>query len=271
MTGSDVAVDFTDYFGKRVVVTGCSSGIGRAVARTLLDLGADVIGVDRNEPDPSLRHFVEVDLGDPDSIRRGTEVVGGSVDALFNCAALPPMAPPMDLLRVNFLGTRLLTERIAAGMSDGAAIVSTSSDGGFRWRKRLPLLLEFLGAESFDAALAWYESNADRAGHPYAFGKEALNVWTMTTSSALITRGIRINTVSPGSVQTPMLEAIENVFPAEMLDATTHVIGRRSTADEQVAPMLFLNSPMASYVNGADLVVDGGHWAQLSAAGDLWD
>lgn len=271
MTTADVTVDFTDYFGKRVVVTGCSSGIGRAVALTLLDLGADVIGIDRNEPDPALRHFVEVDLGEPESIRRGTEVVGGGVDALFNCAALPPMASPMELLRVNFLGTRLFTERIVGGMADGGAVVSTSSDGGFKWRRRLPLLLEFLRAGSFDDALAWYMSNADRAGHPYAFGKEALNVWTMAASAKFIQRGIRINTVSPGSVQTPMLDAIENVFPPEMLDATTHVIGRRSSAEEQVAPMLFLNSPMASYVNGADLAVDGGHWAALSAAGDLWN
>jgi NAD(P)-dependent dehydrogenase (short-subunit alcohol dehydrogenase family) len=69
------------------------------------------------------------------------------------------------------------------------------------------------------------------------------------------------------AVQTPMLEAIEKVFPAEMLDAVTHPVGRRSTPDEQVGPLLFLNSAGASYVNGVDLQVDGGFWAAQSVAG----
>ena len=146
-------------------------------------------------------------------------------------------------------------------------MVNTSSDGGFGWRKKLPLLLEFVAIADFGEGAAWYEAHEEEAGHGYAFGKEAINVWTLQQSAVLIKRGIRMNSVSPGAVQTPMLEAIEAAFPSEMIDVTTEQIGRRSSAEEQVGPLLFLNSDAASYVNGADLAVDGGYTASLSVSG----
>ena len=261
---------FDDYQGKRVIVTGCASGIGEATARALVGFGAEVYGVDINDAKIEQASFERLDLADPKSIENAVGNIGGHVDALFNCAALPPMAPPMEILKVNFLGTRLFTERVVNLMTKGGAIVSTSSCGGSHWRKHLPLLLEFVAIESFEDALAWYGEHQDFAGQPYAFGKEALNVWTMQQSAQLIQRGIRINTISPGPVQTPMLEAIDKTLPRELIDAPTHTIGRRSTPEEQVGPMLFLNSNSASYVNGADLPVDGGYWASLSVAGELW-
>ncbi len=261
---------FDDYQGKRVIVSGCASGIGEATARALVGFGAVVHGVDVKHTKTELAAFELLDLADPKSIEHAVGNIGGHVDALFNCAALPPMAPPLEIMKVNFLGTRLFTERVLNLMTEGGAIVSTSSNGGFFWRKHLPLLLEFLAFDSFEDGLAWYEEHQDSVGQPYAFGKEALNVWTMQQSALLIQRGIRINTTSPGAVQTPMLEAIEKVVPRELIDATNRKIGRRSTPEEQVGPMLFLNSSSASYVNGTDLAVDGGYWASLSVAGELW-
>ena len=261
---------FDDYQSKRVIVSGCASGIGEATARALVGFGAEVHGVDIKHARTDLASFEHIDLADPKSIENAVGKIGGHVDALFNCAALPPMAPPLDILKVNFLGTRLFTQRVVKLMTEGGAIVSTSSDGGFHWRSHLPLLLEFLAIDSFEGGLAWYEAHQDSAGHPYSFGKEALTVWTMLQSAQLIQRGIRINTISPGPVQTPMLEAIDKTLPRELIDAPTHTIGRRSTPEEQVGPMLFLNSSSASYVNGADLPVDGGYWASLSVAGELW-
>jgi NAD(P)-dependent dehydrogenase (short-subunit alcohol dehydrogenase family) len=88
-------------------------------------------------------------------------------------------------------------------------------------------------------------------------------------SSVRIKRGIRINTSSPGAVQTPMLEAIEVAFGPAAIAATEQPSGRRSSPEEQAGPLLFLNSESASYVNGADLAVDGGYWAQRSVTGAL--
>jgi len=255
-----------DYRGKRVLVTGSSSGIGQATATALVAAGAEVYGAANRGAGEGLAGFINLDLAVPDSIEACVSAIGGRLDALFNCAGATPMIDSLDLLKVNFLGTRMLTELVVALMPSGGAVVSVSSDGGYSWRRQQDLIVDFLEARTFDEGLAWYAANNEAAGHPYSFSKEALDVWTMQQSALLIGRGIRINTCSPGAVQTPMLEAIEAVFPSEAIDAVTHPIGRRSTPEEQVGPLLFLNSPAASYVNGIDIQVDGGFWAAQTLA-----
>ncbi|WP_072802204.1 coniferyl-alcohol dehydrogenase [Rhodococcoides yunnanense] len=264
-------MNFPDYENKRVIVTGASSGIGAAVAKALVDLGAEVHGAGRRKPEVDVASFQTLDLTDPASIEAAVSGIGGHVDALFNCAGAVPMLPAIEILQVNYLGTRLLTELVVANMSEGGAIVNVSSDGGYGWRKKRELLIDFVSQKTFSDGAAWYEKNEEAAGHAYSFGKEALNMWTMVQSATLITGGIRINTVSPGAVQTPMLEAIEDAFTSASIDPVTFPSGRRSTAEEQVGPILFLGSDSASYVNGADIAVDGGFWASLSVSGALWN
>ncbi len=260
----------SEYASKRVVVTGCASGIGRAAATALVAAGAEVVGLDKSAAPSGLAASVQVDLSDPESVEAAAGAVDGRVDALFNCAGAPPTIPSVEILKVNFLGTRLLTELLVERMPVGSAIVNTSSDGGAGWRKKLPLLTDFLALATFDEGVAWFEENEAAAGHAYSFSKEALNLWTLQQSAVLIQRGIRINTSSPGAVQTPMLEVIEATFPPELIAATEHPIGRRSTPEEQVGALLFLGSDAASYVNGADLAVDGGYSASMSVTGALW-
>jgi NAD(P)-dependent dehydrogenase (short-subunit alcohol dehydrogenase family) len=255
-----------DYRGKRVVVTGATSGIGAALVAALRNLGADVVPVGRRRDHEGV---VQADLSDPASIRSAVEEIGRA-DRLINCAGALPMSPGAEILKVNFLGARLLTELLVPTMSEGGSIVNVSSDGGYAWRTQRALILEFIAVGEFEAAASWYAQHEQQAGHAYSFSKSALDVWTMQQAQVLISRGIRINTVSPGAVQTPMLEQIEAVFPAEMIAATEVPSGRRSTPDEQVGPILFLGSDGASYVNGADLAVDGGYWASLSLQGALW-
>jgi len=74
------------YDGKRVVVTGCASGIGEHVARQLTELAAEVVGLDVRRPALQLKEFHEVDLSDPASIDQTAATIGGQVDALFNIA-----------------------------------------------------------------------------------------------------------------------------------------------------------------------------------------
>ncbi|MBH0779743.1 coniferyl-alcohol dehydrogenase [Nocardia bovistercoris] len=258
-----------NYAGSRVVVTGSSSGIGAATARALAAAGARVHGLARRDSTAGLASFTTLDLTDPASIEMAAATIEGPVHALFNCAGANPLVGALDILAVNFLGTRLLTERIVPLMTPGSAIVNVSSDSGYAWRRRQSLATALVGTSSFEEGLEWYKANTADAGHPYSFAKEALNIWTMWQSRVLIRDGIRINALSPGAVETPMLAEIEKVFPAEMIDAVTDPIGRRSTPDEQVGPLLFLNSDAASYVNGIDLQVDGGFWATQTLAGNL--
>lgn len=170
-------------------------------------------------------------------------------------------------MRVNFIGTRYLTDLVVAKMVAGSAIANVSSNGGAGWPRRLALLTELTATKSFEAATAWCEKNAEAVGSAYGFSKEAVIVWAMQASGDLIKHGIRMNTTSPGAVQTPMLDEILKVTPAALIDVVAQPIGRRSSADEQAWPLLFLNCLLASYINGAVLPVDGGFIAALTVDG----
>ena len=258
------AGDALGYRGRRVVVTGCASGIGAATAALLVTLGAEVYGLDRR-PTAGLAGFQTIDLGDPEAI--AGVALPDSIDALFNCAGLAPTQAADSIIRVNFLGTRDLTNRVAVRMQVGGAIVGTSSNGGLGWAARLEDHRGFLATDGFAAGWAWYEAHRDTVANAYAFAKEALTVWTFDAAQRLIARGIRVNCTSPGAVTTPMLTEIEARVPAAAIDATTRPIGRRSTPEEQAWPLVWLNSPAASYINGVNLPVDGGFAAARSLGG----
>ncbi|MDT0509919.1 coniferyl-alcohol dehydrogenase [Novosphingobium sp. MMS21-SN21R] len=253
----------SSYAGKRVVVVGCHSGIGHAAARLLLDCGAHVHGLDWKPCDLPLDAFTQVDLRESSSINRALAECKSPVDALFNCAGIPPGAPPVDVMKVNYIGTRHLTDGIAPLMQPGSAIVNVASTGGMGWPHHLADLRNLIDLEDFDAAVEWCASRPEMVTEGYRFSKEAVIVWTMMHSASLIGRGIRMNCTLPGAVQTPMLVEIEKVTPTAVIDQVAQPIGRRSSADEQAAVLLFLGSDAAGYINGAVLPVDGGFMASI--------
>ncbi|MBU6266704.1 MAG: coniferyl-alcohol dehydrogenase [Sphingomonadales bacterium] len=252
------------YAGKRVLVTGCTSGIGHATARLLLDAGARVHGIDWQPCSLDLARFSQLDLRDRHAIAQVVDAIDGPVDGLFNCAGLPPMRPWRDVMAVNFIGMRELTERVAQLMPAGGAVVTVGSNGGAMWRARLAELREFAATPGFDAALDWCERHEAPQANAYNVAKEAIVVWTLAQAAPMVACGVRINCTSPGSVQTPMLDAIAEVVPADRLDVVERPIGRRSSPEEQAQVLLFLNSDCASYINGVDLPVDGGFIAGRS-------
>lgn len=250
--------EFASYRNKRVVVSGCFSGMGEATARLLLKQGAEVHGLDYKQSQLSLASFTQVDLRDSAAIDAAAEKIGGKVDALFNCAGLPQTSPALDVMKVNYAGTRRLTERLLPFMAAGSAIASISSNGGLGWSRRMPVLMQLLKIEAHDEIVRWCQDNAETVREGYAFSKEAIIVWTMMMSTRLIKRGIRINCTMPGPTQTPMMAQFEQATAASVLEAAAQPINRRSTPDEQAGPLVFLNSDAASYINGVALPVDGG-------------
>ena len=113
----------------------------------------------------------------------------------------------------------------------------------------MPVLTELLKIEGYEPAVKWCESHTDVVKEGYSLSKEAVVVWTMITATKLIKQGIRLNCTIPGPTQTPMMAHFESA---------TQPINRRSTPEEQAAPLVFLNSPASSYVNGVVFPVDGG-------------
>ncbi|NND49957.1 MAG: coniferyl-alcohol dehydrogenase [Rhizobiales bacterium] len=252
--------DILGYKGKRVIVSGCFSGMGEATAKMLLDLGAEVHGFDYKECGLPLASFTNVDLRDPASIEAGVANLGGKVDSLFNCAGLPGGGAfnPLDTMKVNFLGTRHLTEQVIPLMGDKGSIISIASTGGLGWSQRIPVHMELMMAQGFQAGLEWCEAHMDQVAEGYAFSKEAVIVWTQFMGAQLIKRGIRINCSLPSPTQTPMMASFHEHSGKAVVDAASEPLGRYTTPAEQAGPLVLINSDAAGVVNGIVLPVDGG-------------
>ena len=247
-----------DFTGKRVIISGCFSGMGEAAARELVRLGAEVHGFDYKRSEVPLASFTEVDLREPASIDAAVAKVGAPVDALFNCAGLAHTFPALDLMKVNFIGLRRLTEAVLPLMKPGGSITSIASNGGLGWSQRIPVLMEFIAQPDYASAVAWCEAHPETVMEGYAFSKEVVICWTMLRCYDLTKRGIRINCTMPGPTESPMMKEIEKVTPARMLEAAAQPSGRRSTPVEQAYPLIFLGSDAASYISGLALNVDLG-------------
>jgi NAD(P)-dependent dehydrogenase (short-subunit alcohol dehydrogenase family) len=258
--------DLLGYKGKRVIVSGCFSGMGEATAKALIELGAEVHGLDFKPSALPLASFNQIDLRDPASIEAGVAAIGGKVDALFNCAGLPGSGafPALDTFKVNFVGTRHLTETVLPLMGQGGAIVSIASTGGLGWSRRIPVHMGLMQTKGFDGAMAWAEANMDQIAEGYAFSKEALIVWTQFSCAALIKQGIRINCTLPSPTQTPMMASFQATSGKDVIDAAAEPLGRYSTAEEQAKGVLLINSDLAPIITGVVLPVDGGFMGSLA-------
>ena len=123
------------------------------------------------------------------------------------------------------------------------------------------MLLPFVTSADFEAVVAWCEDNAKAIFPGYLFSKKALNAWVAWRGTALIKDGIRLNCTNPGPTDTAMMPTFEEQAGKEIIDAFVGPSGRRSTAEEQAWPLLFINSPRSSYVAAEALHVDGGFLA----------
>jgi len=161
-------------------------------------------------------------------------------------------------MKVNYAGTRRLTEKIIPLMKEGGAIASISSTGGLGWSQHMPALMELIALQDYEAQIKWCESNRDSVAEGYAFSKEAIIVWTMLAGAGLIKQGIRINCTLPAPTQTPMMKHFIEGSGKDVVDAATQPSNRYSTPEEQAGGLVLLNSDLASFVNGVAFPVDGG-------------
>jgi NAD(P)-dependent dehydrogenase (short-subunit alcohol dehydrogenase family) len=260
--------ELLDYTGRRVAVTGCASGIGAALVGQLADLGADVVGLDVRPPMFGLNDFHEVDLSDPASIDAAIASVGGQVDAVFNVAGVSSgIGNPLLVVKINFLGTRHLTEALTPRMPSGSSIVSVSSLAASNYLENMGEVAGLLNTRTFAEGEKWCGEHPDAlADGGYRLSKEAIILYGMKNAVPLGARGIRINCTGPGVTETPILDQLRSKYGQAYLDDIPKPLGRVSTPEEQAAVLVFLNSSAAGYLTGQVLWVDGGNLASRVAA-----
>jgi NAD(P)-dependent dehydrogenase (short-subunit alcohol dehydrogenase family) len=248
------------YDGRRVVVTGCSSGIGEHVVRQLAELGANVVGLDKRRPAFEINDFHELDLADPASIDAAVASIGDHIDALFNVAGVSSgIGDPLLVVTINFLGLRHLTEALLPKLTDGASVVSVSSLAAAAYREHVRDVAPLLHTATMQDGINWCRDHPDVMGTGYQLSKEALILYTMASAIPLGARGIRINCTGPGVTETPILDQLRTAYGQGFLDGIPKPLGRVSEPAEQAAVLLFLNSRAASYITGQIIWVDGGN------------
>lgn len=263
--------DLLRYDGRRVVVTGCASGIGAQLCGQLSDLGAEVVGLDLRPPAPGgaqLSKFIEIDLGDPGSIDQAAATVGGHIDGLFNVAGVSSgIGNPLLVVTINFLGTRQFTETILPKLGQDSSIVCVSSLAAANYRENLPQAAGLLATGSMAEGIQWCHDHPDAlVDGGYRLSKEAIIGYAVSSAVPLGARGIRINCTGPGVTETPILDQLRSAYGQGLLDDIPKPLGRVSNPAEQAAVLVFLGSKAAGYITGQVIWADGGNIAARQAA-----
>lgn len=246
-------MDEVRFDGRRALVIGGASGMGAAAAALLRRLGAGVTVLDHVDAGPgSLR----VDLRSPGSIEAALGRLEGPLGVVLACAGVPD-GPGVD--EVNFIGQRELLEGLVARdlIEDPGAIGVISSLAGLGWEFEWSVMSEFLATPDFASAQRWIAEHPGRTG--YRWSKMAASAYVAWRSYPLRRRGIRINAIQPGPTDTPMARANADTWLAHASEFRGSIGTGPSTAAEQVYPLVFLCSPVASHINGVNLVIDAGY------------
>jgi NAD(P)-dependent dehydrogenase (short-subunit alcohol dehydrogenase family) len=254
-------------FGKTILVTGVSSGIGARTAELASHLGADIVGIDLRPPVLPISSFIQADISSPATIDELVTRLPKRIDALCNVAGVSGTLGAATTLAINFYGLRALSEAVAPRIRDGGCVVNVASIAGFGWRQNLERTKGLVGVQGFPDVGTLVAEFGVKDGESYPVSKEALLLWTFRAAHqpSFKSRGIRVNAVSPGPVETPILLEFRAVLGNERVDSDIARVGRAGTSPDIAPAVAFLCSDGARWINGANLPVDGGLEASINA------
>ncbi|WP_060482073.1 coniferyl-alcohol dehydrogenase [Pseudomonas sp. NBRC 111119] len=250
--------------GKKLVITGVASGIGEQTAQLARAQGACVIGVDINRPKVEVDQFIQADLSSQASIDSLLGQLPDGIDGLANIAGLPPTLNAELVLKVNLVGLKYLTLGLVPQLADNAAIVNLASLAGVGWPQSVTAIHDSEHL-SFSGTAAFCTRHEIVGARSYFFSKEALIAWTLQHRWTWRERGIRMNAVSPGPVDTPILkDFIETLGARAEEDMKT--MDRPGRASDIAPVVAFLLSDGSRWMRGTNVAVDGGMHSHILAS-----
>lgn len=250
--------------GKTIIITGASSGIGRETARRVRAQGGRVIGIDRNAPSDPIDVFHKVDLTDEGALDALIETLRGErADGLANIAGVPPTASPETVVTVNLVALKRLTLGLIDTLADGASIVNLASLAGIGWEGEVARIRAADGLTHSGVA-AFCEAQGITPQTSYFFTKQALVAWTLENRWTWRDRGIRMNAVSPGPVETPIFKDFIETMGARV-EEDMRVMDRPGTPQDVAPVVTFLLSPDSGWLRGTNIATDGGMRAYIDA------
>ncbi|MBR3350432.1 MAG: SDR family oxidoreductase [Solobacterium sp.] len=259
-----------DYFGyneKICVVTGASSGMGKAAAEMLVDLGAKVYALDWNVCEVAgIEKFVKVNLAEKESIDACFAELPETIDCFFGIAGVSGIKTDFNTTMAIdlFANTYITEEYLTKRMGKGGAIAYITSTGGILWadegnKKYYMPLIEAKGWENKKAVLEAMNLNALPGTLAYLLAKCAMNYYVAYQQSRMVEMGVRVNALLPGSTNTGMKDEFQLAAGGEdkLLASAGHA-HILAVPEEMGEPVVFLNSNMARFISGELLVVDYG-------------
>ena len=252
----------SEFAGAGAIVVGGTAGIGLATARVLAQRGARVVALGAAEPVESLPSGVDVEVVDV----RDEQGLGAAIDRA---------AQHLGALRVlvNSAGIQRYGDAEETTLELWNQVLQVNVTGMFlACRAALPHLIAAGGGSIVNVSSVQATVSQERVV-AYTTSKSAISGLTRSLAVDYADRGIRANTVSPGSVDTPMLRWAAGLFRGDRSEdevvaswGLAHPLGRVARAEEVAEAIVFLASERASFVTGTDLRVDGGLLAVAAAA-----
>lgn len=249
--------------GKRALITGAGSGIGRASAMRFHQGGAAIMcaDIDLAAAEDVANHIgqlggraeaIRVDVADREAVQRalqGTVDAFGGLDVLFNNAGVGSGPGWEATIRINlegvynglYYGAEMMAER------GGGSIINTAS------------ILGIVGMAPFPGEPL---VPRDYGMGAYAASKGAVVQLTRQFAVSYGSKGVRVNAIAPGFIVTPMTALFREVPEVDQFLISLHPMGRLGQPEEIAAAAAFLASDEASFINGVILPVDGGYTAR---------